>query len=546
MALVLADRVQQTGTANTTVSFTLSGSVTGFQSFAVIGNTNTTYYGATDASGNWEVGLGTYSTTGPTLTRTTILSSSNSGSAVTFSGTVNVFVTYPSERSVYSNGTNIVPDNAATLLATSGGTGLSSFTANGILYASSTSALATGSALSFDGTNFTTTGNATAKAFIPSNSTVPTNGLYLPASNTIGFSTNTTEYLRITSDGRLQINGANSLTTTLVAVANTFPLNNAATAYQFRADATMGTANTGAVGFGSTYQLPATGAFSSSYQFYAGGLTTSGATLTSNYGLYVANQVATSTNVYGVYVAQQTSASTNTYGIFSNIDSGTNKYNFYADGTAANYIAGGLQIGGTASSSNTSGLTLGTANMPIPDGSAPLYACRAWVNFDATASGTFAGGTSTVSRTAGSTTATVTTTTAHGLLTGSTVNALTGVAAGAYTVTYISATQFSFTTVATTALTNASITFAVNSITASGNVSSIADIAVGRFGVNFTTAMPDANFVMAGTAGNTTGVTTSPRAINRDGIWTVATALIRVLASTSTNDDPYVGLAFFR
>ena len=100
MALALYDRVQQTGTANTTVSFTLSGSVTGFQSFAVIGNGNTTYYSAFDPSGSWEVGVGTYSTTGPTLTRTTIISSSNSGSAVTFSGTVNVFVTYPSERSV--------------------------------------------------------------------------------------------------------------------------------------------------------------------------------------------------------------------------------------------------------------------------------------------------------------------------------------------------------------------------------------------------------------------------------------------------------------
>lgn len=100
MALVLKDRVQQTGTANTTVSFTLSGSVTGFQSFSAIGNTNTTYYAATDTAGNWEVGIGTYSTTGPTLTRTTILSSSNSGSAVTFSGTVSVFATYPAGKSV--------------------------------------------------------------------------------------------------------------------------------------------------------------------------------------------------------------------------------------------------------------------------------------------------------------------------------------------------------------------------------------------------------------------------------------------------------------
>jgi hypothetical protein len=100
MALALNDRVQQQGTANTTVSFTLTSLVTGFQSFAVIGNGNTTYYSATDASGNWEVGIGTYSTTGPTLTRNTILSSSNSNTAVTFVGTVNVFVTYPSSKSV--------------------------------------------------------------------------------------------------------------------------------------------------------------------------------------------------------------------------------------------------------------------------------------------------------------------------------------------------------------------------------------------------------------------------------------------------------------
>lgn len=124
MALALNDRVQQTGTANTTVSFTLSGSVTGFQSFAVIGNGNTTYYTGTDASGNWEVGIGTYSTTGPTLTRTTILASSNSGSAVTFSGTVNVFVTYPAEKSVNQdasgNVTNAGNITGANVIASNG------------------------------------------------------------------------------------------------------------------------------------------------------------------------------------------------------------------------------------------------------------------------------------------------------------------------------------------------------------------------------------------------------------------------------------------
>ena len=133
MALVIADRVQQTGTANTTVSFTLSGTVLGYQEFTAIGNTNTTYYAATDAVGNWESGLGTYSSTGPTLTRTTVYASSNSGSAVTFSGTVNVFCTYPSSRAVYEDASGNVSAlgtitsgvwNASTIPVAYGGTGV--------------------------------------------------------------------------------------------------------------------------------------------------------------------------------------------------------------------------------------------------------------------------------------------------------------------------------------------------------------------------------------------------------------------------------------
>ena len=111
MALVLLDRVQQTGTANTTVSFTVTGSVAGYQSWSAVGNGNTTYYGASDASGNWEVGLATYSTTGPTVTRTAIFASSNAGAAVTFSGTVNVWVDYPANKAVYidaSGNVNVV------------------------------------------------------------------------------------------------------------------------------------------------------------------------------------------------------------------------------------------------------------------------------------------------------------------------------------------------------------------------------------------------------------------------------------------------------
>jgi hypothetical protein len=103
MALIVKDRVKESSTTTGTADFTLLGAASGFQTFAVIGNSNTTYYAAVDqANGTWEVGVGTYSSTGPTLTRDTVLESSNSGSKVNFAaGSKEVFCTYPAERSVY-------------------------------------------------------------------------------------------------------------------------------------------------------------------------------------------------------------------------------------------------------------------------------------------------------------------------------------------------------------------------------------------------------------------------------------------------------------
>lgn len=100
MALVIADRVQETTTTTGTGTVTLAGAVSGFQSFAAIGNGNSTYYNISGGL-EWEVGIGTYTSSGTTLSRTTVLASSNSGSLVNFSaGTKSVFVTYPAERSI--------------------------------------------------------------------------------------------------------------------------------------------------------------------------------------------------------------------------------------------------------------------------------------------------------------------------------------------------------------------------------------------------------------------------------------------------------------
>ncbi len=164
MALVLADRVKETTTTVGTGTVTLAGAATGFQAFSVIGNGNTTYYTiAGQGTSEWEVGIGTYTAAGTTLSRDTVLASSaGAPNKTSFSaGIKDVFVTYPAERSVYSDGTNIVPDNAAILLAANGGTGRSTLTANNVLLGNGTSAVdfvapgTSGNVLTSNGTTWT-------------------------------------------------------------------------------------------------------------------------------------------------------------------------------------------------------------------------------------------------------------------------------------------------------------------------------------------------------------------------------------------------------
>ena len=110
MALVLKDRVKETTTTTGTGTITLAGAVVGYQTFSVIGNSNTTYYVIEDANNAWEVGIGTYTLSGTTLSRDTILdNSAGNTSAITLSsGTHTVFCGYPAGKSVVTESPTLV------------------------------------------------------------------------------------------------------------------------------------------------------------------------------------------------------------------------------------------------------------------------------------------------------------------------------------------------------------------------------------------------------------------------------------------------------
>jgi len=111
MALLLKDRVKETTATTGTGDITLAGAVDGFQTFgAVLANADTTYYAISHRDSNeWEVGLGTYDSSAGTIARTTVLESSNSGSAVSFtSGTKDIFITLPAEKAVALDSSDVL------------------------------------------------------------------------------------------------------------------------------------------------------------------------------------------------------------------------------------------------------------------------------------------------------------------------------------------------------------------------------------------------------------------------------------------------------
>lgn len=413
MAFVVKDRVRQTSSTTGTGAFALSGAVTGFQNFSVIGDGNTTSYTIVDASaGEWEVGVGTYTASGTTLSRDVVLESSNSGSLVNFgAGIKDVFVTYPAEKAVYTDTTNTftanqiisVSDNAnAALRVTQAGTGnallvedsgnpdstpfvvdstgrvlvghtsavlasalqvpyiqIFGSVQNGIsggFYGSFTyRADTSGGGLTLNKSRATTPGtNAVVlsgdnlgllrfsgddgTAFIPAASiSVDVDGT--PGTNSMPgrliFGTTPAgagaalERMRITSDGRVAIGSTGSAGATL-ALGKSI------------------TGSTTAVGtiLNGTIQSDVTGAF---HGYRSSPATQAAAfTIPEIFHFSVFPQTygagSTITNQYGFNVASTLTGATNNYGFFSNIASGTGRWNFYANGSAANFFGGSTTI----------------------------------------------------------------------------------------------------------------------------------------------------------------------------------------------------------
>jgi len=147
MAFVLSDRIKETTTTTSTGTYTLGGAVSGFETFtANLSNGDTTYYCCTDGT-DFEVGLGTFASSGTTLARTTIISSSNSNNAVNWSsGSRDIFCTLPGSKAVFKDGSDNI-----------NGTFVGNITGNVTGNASGTAATVTGAAQS----NITSVGTLT-------------------------------------------------------------------------------------------------------------------------------------------------------------------------------------------------------------------------------------------------------------------------------------------------------------------------------------------------------------------------------------------------
>jgi len=222
MALVLKDRVKVVTATTGTGTYTLGANKTGFSDFGVIGDGNTTYYTVENGT-DWEVGIGTYTASGTTLSRDAILASSNSNTAVNWgAGNKDVFVSYPTERAVYVDGTSVFAANSAKLLVANGGTGQTSLTANNVILGNGTSAVqfvapgTSGNKLTSNGTTWTSA--ASGSAGLASG----TNAIFAQSTAPTGWTKETSSFdnnaLRVTT-GTVGTGGSTDFTSAFISQA---------------------------------------------------------------------------------------------------------------------------------------------------------------------------------------------------------------------------------------------------------------------------------------------------------------------------------------
>ena len=207
MALVIKDRVKETTTTTGTGTYTLAGAVSGFETFtANLSNSDTTYYVCTDNT-DFEVGLGTFTSSGTTLSRDTILASSNSNNEVNWSsGTRSIFMTYPADKAVFKDASNNINGTFVGNI-TGNVTGNTSGTAATVTSAAQTNITSLGTLtaltvddVAIDGKVVTLTGSTSDTATL----TAGTNGtLDIVTTDAGGASAN----IQITADGTAELAG---------------------------------------------------------------------------------------------------------------------------------------------------------------------------------------------------------------------------------------------------------------------------------------------------------------------------------------------------
>jgi hypothetical protein len=192
------------------------------------------------------------------------------------------------------------------------------------------------------GTANTFTQPQTANSFIVTSSTVPTNGVYLPAANTLGLATNSGVRMQIDPSGFISIGGGIGTSAT-IRIGKTITGGTSAYVINTRGVIQSDVTDTTYVFNSNPDTAAAAFTLTNLFHFNAAGLSSIGAS-------------SAVTSQYGFVVSAGMTGGTNNYGFFGALAAASNRWNAYMNGTAANYFAGQTTVGSTS-------LTLGATSV---------------------------------------------------------------------------------------------------------------------------------------------------------------------------------------